>query len=700
MIKLQENIKLASVVSAVVLGVNISCADNVASVDSAAYTQLKEVIVEGKTQWIENGKAVFLPSKQAKHHAKNMEQMVRIMNTPVLTVENGEIKTSTGEAVAVFINGVPVDQLDRETFWANNVLRMEFYPESDDPRFQGKRNVVNFIMKEYIVGGVTRLNGDQIFSNEGDYRLSSKLVVKKMTYNIMANGGYSRDYSQHSEKQESFADIWYGQEHYDLVQREETSNSVSRQNEFTSAANARYKADKITVTHGVSFNWNQNPLSTDRGAVSYSPAIIGAGQMISQRESRNSAVRIYGQYLPQLSKKWAFNLNWAAQYNHKNYGSSYSETEAAGIANSARENSWAVSASARLANQLTKLFGWAVDVNESYEKYRTNYGGSAVSLQDMSLNKTQVTLQALFNISRVIGFVVKPTLSIYQRNVNDAYNKTDVLPGLSGNLIIRPQAKLYMGVGLSYYVNTPASSYCNDLILRQTELKWVEGNPGISTNNRFFGNIYCNWMPLQWFGMTGDISAGTENNNYAISYRSGGEEYEGIIGQYINGLKEEHVGASVNFAFKPLKGAMQINAGMFYQYNGTKGMFHAHEYRPKLNVSWYVSDFSFSAGCSGPQKYVKNGGTEIYKWGWQYDFSVGYGNGNFMCDLEVNNPFNKYWLNRVTVKNGPYSSQQLNWTRGRDIRISVTYYFDYGKKTNPSIEIDGGGGSSTSILGL
>ncbi len=64
----------------------------------------------------------------------------------------------TGGAVTIFINGNPADDTDLRTFWPQNAIRVEYIQNPDDPKFRGATNVVNFIMKEYTFGGLTKLD--------------------------------------------------------------------------------------------------------------------------------------------------------------------------------------------------------------------------------------------------------------------------------------------------------------------------------------------------------------------------------------------------------------------------------------------------------------------------------------------------------------------------------------------------------------
>ena len=673
-------------------------ASNTESTDSVKTTQLEEIVVKGENQWIENGKAVFIPTRQAKRLAKDMESMIRIMNAPMLIVKDKKVTTTSGESVAFYINGVPVDNVDRETFWANNVLRVEFYPNPDDTKFRGQRNVLNIIMKEYIAGGLTKLNGDQTFPNDGTYRLSSKFVYKKMTYNATVKAGYSRDHLSHYDAIETFNDVWYNGNFYNLITREDEARSVSRSNDFSSAFNARYRSEKFIATHGISFGWNQNPNSNDVGNVTYSPSIISSGHSLSNFQSRQSAVDVNGDYAMKFSPKWILWANWSTGYSHFNHQTSYNEFGESPIDNYARENAWKVKLNVRSNIQLTQKIILGFSIQNNYEHHKTFYDGSVSSIQNMSLNNTTFAAQSIFNLSPKIRFNISPQLAIYHRGINSIYNQTDLLPGISGNFQINTHAKSMLSAQVFYSISSPGASDCNDLIIRQTELKWIEGNPELKTSNYLSGDLSFSWMPLSWLGFNANVNASMDSNRSYIAYRSGGTEYDGIIGSYINGKTINTIGSFSGFIFKLFNGSVQLRTDVDYQFHRLLNGHHISRVRPQISADWYVSDFSIDIATYGPEKYPINGGTGVGKSGWQYWMGVSYGNGRLICGLTLNNIFSKYRFSQTYSSNGPYHDQRLQWDRGRHVSINVTYYFDYGKKVSPNIDIQSISNIDSSIL--
>lgn len=148
-------------------------------------TTLQELVVTSDYAWVDGEKFVFVPRKNEKNLATDAISLIENMHIPVLYVDKGNIKSRTGGSVSIFINGVPADDMDMSTFWPKNALRVEFMESSPDPKFEGKHNILNFIMKDYALGGLTKLRGRQVIPNEGSYEASSKFVYKKMTYNAM-----------------------------------------------------------------------------------------------------------------------------------------------------------------------------------------------------------------------------------------------------------------------------------------------------------------------------------------------------------------------------------------------------------------------------------------------------------------------------------------------------------------------------------
>ena len=79
------------------------------------------------------------------------------MGIPQLRVSTGgNIETSSGGKVVVFIDYIPASENDLKAMRMSDVRRVEYYEYPSDPRLQGNPFVVNFIMQRYEYGGYVK----------------------------------------------------------------------------------------------------------------------------------------------------------------------------------------------------------------------------------------------------------------------------------------------------------------------------------------------------------------------------------------------------------------------------------------------------------------------------------------------------------------------------------------------------------------
>ncbi len=186
--------------------------------DTISPRQLKEVSVLGERGWIENGIINYIPSKSEKKLSNSPATLIKSMHLPFIKEKDGLIISASGEIIPVFINGEKAENIDLATFWPKEVKRVQYIENPSDPRYEGAKYAVNFIMPVYKVGGVTRVNLFQKMPNNGYYTAASKLVHKKMTYGFLLSGNYYRDHRSDMTGETQYRDIFYEQKKYDLIQ--------------------------------------------------------------------------------------------------------------------------------------------------------------------------------------------------------------------------------------------------------------------------------------------------------------------------------------------------------------------------------------------------------------------------------------------------------------------------------------------------
>ena len=665
-------------------------------------TELSEIVVTGENVWIEGDKIVFKPQKSAKNLATDAASLIDNMHTGLLKARGGTITTNLGEQVTIFINGVRADNIDLSTFWPKNALRVEYMQSSDDPRFMGATNIVNFIMKEYVSGGLTKLNGFQQFPNYGKYSASSKLVYGKMTYNALVSGGYSRDHNRGSDETEFYDDVWYEGTRYDRIERSERSDDVSRNNNMYAGFNARYLGTNKVITHSVNLQWQENPESTGRGSTSYSPSIINTDWMSSARHSRSLSPSLSGNYGFDLSEKWSITADWRVSHSHNNNFSSFTENDVPPIENRAVENMFNYSADLTLYWRARENSVFIADLTENRNVSTIDYSGSATSRQWQQSGTTLFKVRWWWRPVSVLTFDITPQITLSDWNVNHTTKKTEWLPGISGRLNWRLSSKIMLGGNGYYEQYSPGSSVRTDLMLRQTELKWLEGNPDMGSSKFWTVGAHVYASPISWFNTYLSVSYHNRSGEGIVWYRPGGQDYDGVIGQYMNIGSGQQVGLYWEGNVSLLNNRLNIGDELEYTYEWYDNEWtrKVGSWRNAVKMSYTFGNCRVGLIWYTPRKSLSNGGTTVKRSKYGYsNIYFSYGNGNFNFSVQGSDLLHKYNKETIDCYQGAYGYSGTNWSTGRNVNISVTYTFDYGKKVDPSITIREQNIGSSAILG-
>lgn len=300
-----------------------------------------------------------------------------------------------------------------------------------------------------------------------------------------------------------------------------------------------------------------------------------------------------------------------------------------------------------------------------------------------------------------MSITLTPEVEFQDWDVDHKVKKTSWLPGIGGNIGWGINRTNSLSLYAWYNLRAPGAQMRNDLTLRETELKWIEGNPSMKTDR--YQTVSLSWFtsPLKWLNSTVSFGYSTHSGEYMIRYRSGGEAYDGVIGQYAPGDRSD----SFNFYWNLAAGFFggKLNFGSQLQYTYQKWNFpgsprSAYWYE-RPSISWRFGNCSLYGWYASPQKWAFNGGTEESTYPHQYGLIFSYGNGNFNLDVEANNIFTKNMNSDRWFASGPYSFTERNWCGGRNVAVSLTYTFDYGKKVDPGVNIYEEDIKSTSVLG-
>jgi len=653
-------------------------------------TNLEEVVVVGERAWIEGDKAVFIPSKREKNLAKDPVSLVDRMQIPTVIVDRGQIKSLSGQGVSIFINGEPAEQVDISTFWPKQTIRVEYMENPTDPKYRGATAVLNFVMPEYEVGGVTKLQAEQEIPDPGSYTAASKLVYRRMTYGVNFDGYYARNGSLDSEGEENFKGVWYDNKFYDNINHSFNSNTRNYQDKISTSFMARYSSDKWLVTHNAALLWDRNPGSGTQSADLWTPALFNSTSSRTESTGHTLSPQLFGRYAYQLTPRSYAAVNWQYSYAHNNRNTEYQNGDDF-IYNATKENVHTGQINFNYANGLTQKFYLAAALTSQMRWFSTRYIGSADQLSRQHRGFTEASVRLVYSFNQQCMVALTPGVTINYWGTNTSESEVEVRPTARAYFYWSPSRKFNMNVSLDYYTHTPDASIASDVVVQQSNLVWVTGNPALSNFSTWNPSMYLTWLPAQPLQISLVANYSRTYNTFITINSAAHRSMGGIIKTYANAEPEDNYGLDLmlNFRFPGDHVRVQLQPtwrGQQFrgEYQGFIGWF-----RMRGVASYELGNCALAIGYGGPEKYSHNAGMNV---GWHADkwfASFTYGNGNLYLDARVDNIFHTKAKSWDKTQSAVYDSFIRSSNIGRYFTVSVAYTFDYGKKIDRNFDIQG-----------
>lgn len=663
---------------------------------------LQEVVVVGERAWIEGDKAVFIPTKKEKNLADSPSSLVERMHIPTVIVDRGQIKSLSGHNVAIYINGVEAEGIDLSTFWPKQTIRVEYLDHPSDPRYRNAPAVLNFVMPEYEVGGVSRAHAFQTFPNSGSYDISSKLVYRKMTFGMTLSGGYSRNHSTRYSGSKDYRDIWYGNEKFDLISNSLTGHSYSRSEDLAAALNARYRSDKTIITHTMGLKYEHNPGSGSADADDWTPRLFDSHSSVSGNRSHSLSPQLSGTYVFLFNPTWTLNLGWNYSYSHVNRSSFYQAENLKEILNSSRgnTNSGVLSATVQYMVNPDKI-SLGLMLNSKMDRYATEYSGSADTRNLQWNGTTDASLALRWMLSRKLFLSLDPGVLVNYWHLFGSEIYTDVKPKASGGILYNPSRHFSINGNLSYFWMSPGPSETGDVTVRVDELTWLLSNPKLRGNSYWNSGLYLTWMPRNDFNTTLIIGYNHSDNESITTYRAADKEMGGVLKSYENGASEDSFGIDWFIRCYFFNNNLSLNLQPTYRYQKIHGPYadHCSFFRMRGNARYTLGDFEVNLSYNGPEKWMTNGGMNKTWHADEWSLGFAYGNGDLNLHLWVDDIFHKNYKSWNKMNTGVYSERYDRLNTGRSIKVSVTYTIGYGKKIDRNIDISGPSEVKSAIIG-
>ena len=664
-----------------------------------APAELQEVVVEGATRHTAPGKSVYTPLKSQTDAASSPGDLLRRIGITSLDIDpSGEsIKTNTGQDVALFIDMQPATQADVQGLRMQDVRKVEVLDFPSDPRFMGKQHVVNFVMVKYKAGGYTRLSAREFFfTNSGNGSVFSKLASGRMTFDLYAGADYgnSRHYGSSVSETYRFAD---GET---VVRNSDPLASHLKTDGQSYSLRARYATDNVSVSNQLSFGRNHTSDDYEKGRLSFDPPIFGASVSESRSRGYDISPSYRGDFFFNLGKGYSLNADATFAYTRTKSLSSYLAENVADIRNNALDDSYYWRVNLRAGKTFGGKHTLSLEANGSTNHDKVMYsGGSDATDRFMlafwgvgaaysaSIGKVYLSADAgaAFEYNRING-----------RQINDAYPYVHLYSSWS------PGAKGSLGVWFQFASNSPGASSKSPNMLRQNELLWIEGNPGVKNARHITFNLNYTWMPCDAFSATAYAEYFGIYKQMIAEYRPDGPD-GAMLRRWVNDGDYQTMRFGASMKLSLLKRKLQISARPQVELYKITGFYRRSIAPFSLSASafYYVGGFNFGASWWMRSRSMGMTDGSVRTSRSYLQISAGWGNADWNVSLILSNPFRNHYRAQTSEMAGPWFDSCRTVYRpecSRMVMASVSYTIGYGKKVSRDNEVGQGASAGNAIL--
>lgn len=703
---MRRNILLFTVIT--LAGGGSALAQEVAPGDSVAESkELQEVVVVGANQTARAGELTFRPTDREKKVSANGYDLLRHMAMPQISVDPSSDKVTTlaGGGVSMFINGQPASDIDVQNLRTKNVTRVDYLEYPSDPQFRGAPYVVNFIVQMPDWGGYTRLSAYTALlkNTSANTNMFTKFIYKKMSYDLYLGWQYNNIHHLGYEKKDIYSLLTPDNEPFELEQTQNADYTRYRNWGIPVNFRASYNSGNFQAQNTVYFTFADMPTRTHKGTMSLEPDMNRDMRFHESYASNNRNAGWDGNFDLALDRGFSLNLWGNLEYSNNNNYKLYETTlnpSNTGIVTNSSEDAWKASVSIRGRKQLNRFHSVSMQYFTNYSDYDIDYTGSALyntRMKNTNLGGS-ISYSGYFPINlRLNGFVGLGWI----RSNTDGKSNCRLYPSFKVNASYAPTPQHQINLTVDLQSTGSSASYKTADILQSNDFLYITGNPYLKDYSVYGGQVTYTWFPSNKLNL-GAVAELRVSNDKVSPFYSHYLNGQAILQSYHNNGDTYFATLGINAIYRPINSLLlQLNAG--YQPAKVTGRIHRsiHPIQGRLSASYYVGNFfvSLTGGLGGRSLAPDTG--MLYHIKPFYQLRGGWSDGNWNVEVRANNIFNNSWKANRTELVTPLYSQYADYRDGlyhRELTVSVSYTFDYGKKVERGDEIGAEERNNSAIL--
>ncbi len=655
--------------------------------ESGISRYLEEIVVKADAVIRDGNTIKAYPTKRDRSMTPDIVGILANMSLPEIVVNpmGGPVRTIGGETVEIFVDFMPVSGDDLKSIRPQDVERIDIIRNPEDPRFQGKPVVANYIMKKYEYGGYTRLHTEQnVLIYSGDLTAFSRMTYKRMTFDLTA-GSYYYDCDTRKGTEGEFRYLFPDLE---LTKKSTISSSHANLSNPRVRFRAAYNHGGTSISNDIGFSYVKND-GFSEGETEYSDLY---GREKYRTTSDFIIKRLYwnGIYNFMLPNDFYLSLygnsNWVLNDDYSEYASGNNPP----IVNDNSENRFSLNGGAGAGRQFGKM-SITASAEVNWEHDRMDYR----SMMNQSVTNSSLTVNPDLSLGFEFG-----KLQLYPnahaswklQRVND-YADARWAGGVEIPIAFRLDRRQFLYISPAYDMTAPSVASLSPVIVRQTLTDAVTGNEHLGYTSRVNGEVAYSYYFGPWLTAAVDIMAKHEMSPIIPIYTPGTAPDLGhvMIRGFENNGTMTRIDANISLRGNYLNNRLQV---YLWAYGGKAirtGLYARQRWMSKFyaSVTYNISSFRISAfyhspyrDCTPVADYMHSSSYGITgAWGWK-DLYVEVGAYNMFgkSGIESTSTWygNNYHGTEMTL--GALKSTPL-------ISCKITYSFSYGKKTDRSDEL-------------
>ena len=670
--------------------------------DSIKTQNLDEVVVEAQLQRTGAQKSTYIPTAKQKNASQSGADLIDQMGIPQLKVTLGNsIETNSGKTVAVFIDFIPASENDLKAMRMSDVKKVEYYEYPSDPRLQGNPFVVNYVMAKYEYGGYVKgYNHTNLLHFSEQLLGNVRLQYKKMTYDVMGYGWGHNSSHYGSELTETYRLPQPDGQIKTFDRYSNTTKSKERRRQYFAAFKATYNSDRIQASTQINGSINRKPHSDRSGEVWYNPDDFPASDYSSTLSNSSKFISYNGYYFIALTKKNSITFTPSYIYSHTDQNTSYIENGYAPILNGASDNTNQLKGDIKFNHDFGKFGNILGFVRGSYEYNRTQYTGTANSLD--KAKSSRFGIGANYNLT--IGSFYGTTGFGWDWDRLQFGDMVDKPSSPWFDLSLQYGFREKHSVSTTFHYSTwqPSPSFKSDNIIQSSPLMRYTGNPNLVPSKSYDIDFRYTWLPNNNYSFSAFAWAWIVGDRYAYDYEASSTGILRTIKQPMGSYAQGKYGITGTLRFLDRKLMFTGQIGQVLNHNGEPYNVNHSYIDWYARVRYYLGNWNFTAtyvSDNGSADGCMNGIWNYGKSDWY--ITIGWSNSDWNVRADFIDFSRWNWRSAKQVMRSKYYDTTEIMLNGRShalIQLSATYTFGFGKKVNRDNEPGVSGSASSGIL--